>query len=353
MATRKKSDAPSYKELVRRLKTEGPGSLYVLYGAEDYLVRSFARQLRDACVSAGTEDFDAKRLEGPGLNADDLAGALEAIPFFGGRTFVELHGVDINQCTGERFQQLLGDIPEWCTVVVTLPEGVKPDGRLSLTKLLREKGCVVEFAAQPESLLFDWLEKRFAAHGKTIRRPAMERLLFLSGTLMTRLIPEIDKICAYTVGGEVTATDVDAVAHHIPEASVFEMTDCIAEGNTDRAAGLMAELMASGEEPLMLTAVIGNQIRQLYAAKVAQERGLGTEFVQEVTRDKNGKKKPDFAVRNLMNSARRFGLEELRRDVRLCTETDYLLKSDNTTTGTERMAELLLRLAMNGDHAAH
>ena len=143
MATRKKSDAPSYKELVRRLKTEGPGSLYVLYGAEDYLVRSFARQLRDACVSAGTEDFDAKRLEGPGLNADDLAGALEAIPFFGGRTFVELHGVDINQCTGERFQQLLGDIPEWCTVVVTLPEGVKPDGRLSLTKLLREKGCVV------------------------------------------------------------------------------------------------------------------------------------------------------------------------------------------------------------------
>ena len=48
-----------------------------------------------------------------------------------------------------------------------------------------------------------------------------------------------------------------------------------------------------------------------------------------------------------------YALEELRRDVRLCTETDYLLKSDNTTTGTERMAELLLRLAMNGDHAAH
>ena len=354
MAGKKKSEPmPSYKELVQQLKKNGPEPLYVLYGAEDYLVTNFARQVRDACVTEATEDFDAKRLDGPVPDVNALSDALEAMPFFGGRTFVELRGVDTNKCTDERYQKLLGDIPEWCTVVITLPEGERPDGRLTMTKFLKSHGRVVEFAAQSELLLFDWLQKRFASHGKTIRRNAMERLLFLSGELMTRLIPEIDKLCAYAAGDEVTVADVDAVAHHIPEASVYEMTDCIAEGNLNAAASLMAELMASGEEPFMVTAIIGNQIRQLYAARVALDRGLDAAFVQEVTKDKNGKKKPDFAVKKLMQSARRFSLEELRRDVRLCTETDFLLKSDNTTTGTERMAELLLRLAMNGNHAAN
>ena len=354
MAGKKKSEEmPSYKELMKDLRSQGPEPLYVLYGAENYLVTSFAAALRDSCVSEATEDFDSKRLEGPVPNVQELSDALEAMPFFGGRTFVELHGVDTNKCTDERFQTLLGDIPEWCTVVITLPEGERPDGRLSMTKFLKAHGRVVEFAAQPELLLFDWLQKRFAAHGKTIRRPAMERLLFLSGELMTRLIPEIDKICAYAPGDEVTEADVNAVAHHIPEASVYELTDAVAAGNLNSAASLMAELMAGGEEPFMVAAMIGTQIRQLYAARVALDRGLDSEFVKEVTRDKSGKKKPDFAVKKLMQSARHFTLEELRQDVRLCTETDFLLKSDNTTTGTERMAELLLRLAMNGDHAAN
>ena len=57
----------------------------------------------------------------------------------------------------------------------------------------------------------------------------MQRLINVSGELMNGLIPEINKIASYTKGDRVTEADVDAVAHHIPEAVVFDMTEALAK----------------------------------------------------------------------------------------------------------------------------
>ncbi len=347
MAYRKKKEVANYGALCRELREKGPERLYLLWGEEDYLVSDFTEKIRAACVPEGNEDFDLKLLEGPGLELRALEDALDAMPFFGGRTFVHLRGVDINKCTDERFRTLLGDVPEWCTVLVTLPPETAPDGRLGIVKLLKSKGKAVEFEARPEGELFRWLTKRFAAHGKRIGQREMERLLFLSGELMNRLIPEIDKVCAYAQGEEVTMADIDAVAHHLPEADAFEMADSIAAGDYDGAAALLSELLAKDTEPIWINAALSTQLRRLYAAKLSQERKLGAAWFGEVTGSKG------YFASRAMETARGFSLEELRQDVRLCAETDWLLKGGSALEGTEILKELLLRLAMTREHAAH
>ena len=97
----------------------------------------------------------------------------------------------------------------------------------------------------------------------------------------------------------------------------------------------------------MITAVIGSQFRQLYAARVALDEGLGAGYVKEVT----GKK--DYFAGKLLQLAGAWGREELRNAVRLCAGTDWRLKSDNNTTDAELMEELLVRLAMNRKNAAY
>jgi len=164
---------------------------------------------------------------------------------------------------------------------------------------------------------------------------------------MNRLIPEIDKICAYAKGEEVTLADIDAVAHHLPEADAFEMADRIAAGDYDRAASLLAELLAADEEPILINAVLSAQLRRLYAAKLSREKGLGTEWFGEVTGAKG------YYASRVLETAAHFSLEELRQDVRLCAETDWLLKGGSTLEGREVLTELLLRLAMTREHAAH
>ncbi|MBQ3276732.1 MAG: DNA polymerase III subunit delta [Oscillospiraceae bacterium] len=336
-----------YGALTRELKNEGPGTLYMLWGEEDYLLQDFVRRLRDACLEGGAGDFDAKRLDGPAPDVRDVEEALDAMPFFGGRTFLELRGFDVNKCRDERMAKILDDIPEWCTVVIVLPTGAAPDGRLSFIKQLKKKGKAVEFTSQDSGLLYTWIRRRCEAHGKKIGRDAMDRLMFLSGELMTQLIPEIEKICAWAKEEYIRVEDVEAVAHHIPEADAFKMTDCLARKDYDGACAVLAELLAGDEEPLMILGLIGGQMRSLYAAKVAETSGRGPAFAKEILGTSS-----DYRVRLTMDTARKFTLDALTDDVRLCAA--YCMKTREqgaALTETEALKELLIRFAMEGGHA--
>ena len=347
MAGFRDKNALDYAALKRELKTNGPANLYLLWGPEDYLIADFVNTLRDACVSEDMREFDAKRLNGPVPDVRDLEEALNPMPFFGGRTFVELSGCDVNRCRDEAAAKLFADIPEWCTVVITLPAGVSPDGRLSLVKQLKKTGRAVEFTAQERDVLHRWIRRRFDAAGKAIDREAIERLTFLSGDLMNRLIPEIEKICAYTKGDRVTVADVDAVAHHIPEASAFEMTDCISRGDYDGAARYLAELLAGDAEPVEIMGAVGWQMRRLYAARVAVETGKNEPFVRDVLNIGS-----DYQLRRLMDSARRFSLTALTNDLRHIAEYSMRTREQGAPMEeTEALRELLIRFMMESRHA--
>ena len=347
MAKYRDRDTLDYTALKRELKAKGPGSLYMLWGPEDYLIADFVSSLRDACVREDMRDFDCRRLNGPLPSAQDVEEALNAMPFFGGRTFTELNGFDVNRCRDEAMGKLLADIPEWSTVVITLPAGVSPDGRLSLVKQIKKNGKAVEFTAQEQSMLFRWIRRRFESAGKTVDPPAIVTLIFLSGELMNRLIPELEKICAYAGGSHVTVADVEAVAHHIPEASAFEMTDCISRGDYDGAAHYLAELLAGDTEPVEIMGAIGWQMRRLYAARISMDTGAGDALLREVLGSGS-----DYTLRRVKEAAGRFSLAALTNDVRLVAEYAMRTREQGAAlTETEALRELLVRFIMESRHA--
>lgn len=347
MARKAKEQALDYRALTKELNTNGPGRLYLLWGPEDYLIADFTEKLRSMCIGEGMEEFDHKRLDGPGLDADALAEALDAMPFFSGRTFLELRGVDVNRCRDARTAELLSDIPDWCTVVITLPAGAEPDGRLSLIKQLKKNGRAIEFTSQKGELLYNWIARRFQAHGKRIDKAVMDRLTAVSGELMNQLIPEIEKISAYTAGEQITAADVEKLAHHLPEAVAYDMTNCIANRDYDGAAACMTELLAGDAEPIEVMGIIGWQIRRLYAARVILEHGGGAAQVREMLGIYN-----DYALRQTTETARRLTLRELARDVRHVAEYSMKFREQGgVITELEALKELLILIAMENRHA--
>ena len=86
----KKETPLDYGALVKNLRDKGPEKLYLLWGEEDYLLADFVSRLRAVCVGAEGDEFNAKRIDSPAPAANDIAEALDAMPFFGDRTFVEL-----------------------------------------------------------------------------------------------------------------------------------------------------------------------------------------------------------------------------------------------------------------------
>ena len=335
----------NYAAEVRQLKERGPQRLYLLWGPEDYLREDYLGKLKKLCLPEGEDSFSFKRLNGPELDPKSLQSAVDALPFLSERSFVELRGVDLNKLPEqEKIIQVLSDIPDYCTVVFVQSAQFEPDGRLKLIKALREKGLELRFTQQPQGMLVDWIARRFAAAGKRIDLEAAQRLIFISGDLMNRLIPEIEKVAAYAQGERVTAADVEAVASHIPEAVIFDMTDQISHKQYNAALGTLAELLADkNNEPIPMLAMLGVQMRKLYAARLAIEEGLGSAYVMEACGIKH-----EFVANKLLQSARGFTLPRLRSAVELCAETDWRIKSSGQDD-RQLFQEAVLRIMAEDD----
>ena len=343
-----KEEQFNYAAELRILKERGPERLYFLWGPEDYLREQYRAQLKKKCLPEGEDSFSFKRMDGPGLDLPRLREALDAMPFLTERTFIELRDIDLNRLPdAEAFIKLISDIPDYCTVAFVQSAQFEPDGRLRAVKALRSEGRELKITQQSQGMLTDWIVRRFAAAGKGIELAAAQRLVFISGSLMSRLIPEIEKIAAYAKGEKVTAADVEAVADHLPEADVFEMTELIAQKKTNSALSVLAELLADkNNEPIMIIAVLGKQMRQLYAARLALEKGLGTKYVMEVFAIRY-----DFIAAKLLTAAKGFTLSQLRFAVELCADTDYRMKSSGADA-RELLKEAVLRIAAGESHAA-
>ena len=344
---KKKEEAFNYPAELRTLKERGPERLYLLWGPEDYLREQYLLQLKKICLPEGEDDFSYKRIDGPALDANAFQQAVDAMPFMTEHTLIELRDVDINKLAdADACLKTISDIPDYCTIVFVQNAEYEPDGRLRFVKTLRSEGKELKFTQQSQGMLTDWIVRRFAAAGKRIDLSAAQRLIFISGDLMSRLIPEIEKIAAYASTDKVTQEDVEAVANHIPEAVVFEMTELMAQKKVNSALSVLSELLADkNNEPIMMLAVLGKQMRQLYAARLALEKNLGTKYVMEVC-----SMKYDYIAAKLLTAAKGFTLTQLRRAVELCAETDYQMKSSGADP-KELLKEAVLRIAAGESHA--
>ena len=117
------------------------------------------------------------------------------------------------------------------------------------------------------------------------------------------------------------------------------MTDAISEKKFDAAAKIMSELLQMKEAPIMMTAMIGRQMRQMLAAKIVYNNGGDEQQLKSVLNIKS-----DYAARLVLNSSRKFSIKWCTDAVRLCGETDLKMKSSGEDP-QQLLKMLLLQLA--------
>lgn len=335
----------NYAAEVRALRERGPERLYLLYGPEEYLRERYLEALRGCCVPEGNE-FSARKLPGAGLDLQELGEAVNAMPFFTERSFVEVRDYDFSRCKDEAWERLraiVSDIPDWCTLAFVQSPRQTPDGRLGAVKGLKKLAHVLEFAEQDAAALVSWIAGRCKALGKKITKADAEYLIFLAGANMQALVPEIEKAASFAAGEALTRADIDATVNRQPEADVFAMTDAVARGRFDEAAGILADLLGSPDNhPIMLTALIGQQLRRMYACRVGQEAGRSRADIMELCSVRY-----DFIYNKLSAAAKPYSVKQLGDMVSLCAAYDYRMKSTGLDPG-DLIRELFSRVAAGG-----
>ena len=340
MAYPKKTEDHSIQDLKKDLEEGTAKNLYVFCGEETYLRDFYLGELKKSMLTGGLDDFNFHLLTGKDLSVQRIMEAVDAMPMMSEHTFVEVVDYDMDRGDKEAMADLLSDLPEYvCLVFVYDLLEYKPDARSKVTKLVREKGSVVNFVRQTQDDLAKWIARRFRSMEHEITAVDAQYLIFLCGDLMTGLISEIEKIGAYAREKRITRGDIDAVAAPQLDAVVFQLTDAIAEGNFDKAFSVMNDLLHMQEAPIKLLAVLGRQLRQLYTACLAREKGKGPQWLMELWGMRSS-----YPAEKLMRSARRFSLDWCRHALRCCEEADLALKSTGAD-GKEVLTGLLLELA--------
>lgn len=347
MAVKKKSGGKDagYGQLKAALAAGELGSVYVFYGEESYLREYCLSEMKKQLVPPGFEQFNYHRLEGKGLTAQVLLETAEAMPMMAQRTMVQVVDWDIYKLSEEQRNTLIAlleDFPPYCCLVLVYDQlEYKPNRTYKKLYAAMDKHArAVKFEEQSQNEILKWVSRRFKAAGHTIDAPTAEHLLFTCGSLMNGLIPEIEKIAAYAKAERITRADIDAVAAPVLEAQVFEMTGAVSRGDFDRAAQVLGSLLQLQEEPFMLLALMGKELRKLYTARVALDTGKDKFWLME-----RWNMRSDYPARLLLDNARRVSRSWCERAVGRCLQVDERIKSVAGVDGADELKLLLMELA--------
>lgn len=344
MAVKRKTAGSGLADFKAALSAGELGNIYIFHGEESYLREYYLAETKKQLV-AGLESFNYHRMEGKGLTVQALTETVEAMPMMSERTMVQVTDWDLYKLNEEQrtaFTALLEDFPPYCCLIIVYDQiEYKPNKTYKkLYAALDKYAKTVKFEEQSQNEILKWVARRFKASGHTIDAPTAEHLLFTCGSLMNGLIPEISKIAAYAKNERITKADIDAVAAPILEAQVFEMTNAISKGSYDRASEVLGTLLKLQEEPFMLLALIGKEIRKLHTARIALDTGRDKFWLME-----RWNMRSDYPAKLLLDNARRVSRAWCAAAVKRCYEVDLRIKSVGGVDGADELKLLLMELA--------
>jgi len=311
------------REWIKGLNTQPLKRIYVFYGEEKFRRDAAVDILKKRIVPEGLEEFNFIEFEGKNINIRDLEEACESLPFMSEKKLILVRNYDLFKNPSAELMDLIGSLPEEvCVVFLYDSEDFKPDKRTKMYQLINKIGTTANFAAATAAELRDWIRRRFADLRKNIDNGEIDHLIFLSGTDMHTLINEIAKVAAHAPYAQIRKEDIEAVASRCVASRVFELCDNVAAGKADKAMRALEDMITLRESAVMIAAMLGRQMRQLYITKCALQEGKGVGYVSELFGFGYA-----FQSEKLVDMAQSIPLATLRKCTILCCEADLSLKS--------------------------
>jgi DNA polymerase-3 subunit delta len=169
-----------------------------------------------------------------------------------------------------------------------------------------------------------WLRDRARAEGVELTPAAAQALVALVGEDLGRLATELEKAALYGGGeGRIGEDVVRALAGETRARQYWELTQALEEGRRPDALRAASQLLASGDDPLVLLAWVVGYVRDLWRVLPA---ATGAADPREAA-GALARRRPDFAVERLMARAAAAGLDGIARAVLRCFEVEQALKT--------------------------
>lgn len=303
--------------------------VYLLYGEEAFLKKSYKGRLKEAIL--GDDTMNYHYFEGKGLNLSEIIGLADTMPFFAEKRLILIEDSGLFKGSADELVEYLPDLPETTCMLFVESE---VDKRSRMYKAVKKIGYAAEMTRQDSAQLAKWAAGLLAKEGKKITGSTMELLLSKTGDDMENIRSELDKLVSYTLGRDViTDQDVEMICTTQVTNKIFDMVTAISSRKTKQAMELYEDLLILREPPMRILFLIARQFNQLLLVKDMGEKGIGkAEMASRL-------KLPPFVVGKMLPQARAFTREQMVSYVQLCVDTEEAVKQGRLQ---DRMAVELL-----------
>ena len=299
-------------------------NVYLFYGPEAYIRKSALATMQKKLLMPGLESMNCTFMQSP--SAQQIIENCETLPMMGDWRLVVVQGLELleNGKVKDEAQEsaaLCAYLPRVPQTTCLIFECETPDKRKKLCQTLMKLPGAVSFDTLSDARLAQWMNQTLKPLGKKMDAQACAQLAFTSGRDLTMLHGELQKLAAYAGDRTaITQEDIERVATHTAECTVFAMVDALVDGQAQQAFSLLSVLLESGEQRLGVLALITRQYRQMmYAKDMMDSRMPQAQMMKALG-------VPSFALNKLMRRAGRRTMEQLRGQLELCVQTDYDIK---------------------------
>lgn len=319
-----------YKQAAREWSQGTVRSLYVLHGAETYIMSEWLELLTSKWVSPETKDFALSRYDLHETPLEAVIEDAETPPFLAERKVVIAAGAQFltggrDTSRAEHRVEALSayaERPAEHAVVVLTVSAEKLDERKKVVKQLKQQAAVLSFQALGPAELHQWLTKKAGAWNVRLEEQAAELLLRRVGGSCGTLASEIEKLALYVGrGNTVDERAVEALTVRTTEQNVFQLVEEIARLQPDRALTILHDLLKEKEEPIKLLMLIARQFRMMLGAKELSRQGFSnTQMASQLGAH-------PYAVKLAAEQAKRYKPETLERIMADLAELDVGMKT--------------------------
>ncbi len=315
-------DFNSFEKAVKRNK---PLPVYIIYGAETFLIRQALSLVKEKTLDKSIIDFSLAEYSGDKVTYSEIADELCTVSLLGdeNRRLIVIENADdfLKKYESRMKEYLASPSPHAFLLLIC--------DKISawLKKLEGENCAIVECKNIKDYQLESWIVKRGKIFGKNITAPAAKLLVEETGNDLSLLENHLTKLSAYVNDrGAVELEDVEAIIFTGKRDTVFALTDSVASKDTANALRVLGRLMASGEEFPKIIAILAWQLKRLCIAKRIMEE-CRDDSMQRSKRLQSELKVNSYFLEKFIKQISNFTEYELLMKYGMLTEADVEVKT--------------------------
>ncbi len=308
------------QELQNILRAGALPGLILLYGPEAYFIEKGMRLVRDAVVPEAERDFNLTLFHGRDFKAGEVIEQARTFPVFAERRLVIVK--NIHESSADQLEGLLPYLEDPVPETLLLFTAEKIDARRKFYQLLKGAGTCIEYKKIYDNQLPTFVRDLARSYNLTLSGKALQLFCKRVGTNLVEVQGEMEKLVSYLGGRDLAdENDIAAIVSDTKLESIFDLTDALGRGDSSTALNLLNRLLAEGQAPLMVLAMMVRHFRQLWKI-----RELLDQKVSQKEMPRRVGISPYF-LKGMIDQSGRFDSRYFRQVFNKFLTTDLALKS--------------------------